>query len=233
MEFFNRLFSKKADSSKPEKHDLGNGFTLNEKGEVSGTFKQVINGEEISIPINTTVDKLKEEYERSNDPHSCIREPDKDEIKIPVEGFVLKFKANISRHVLDDCQIATLKGYNNFLISKTDYDSMVEKDRQYQEFEKLLFESAQLNNKGILLEKQGNIQEAIETYEENIKIGYPATHSFERLMILYRKGKSPHEELRVIEKAIEVFLVKNIYCYDIDHPYVKRKERVLSILKKQ
>jgi hypothetical protein len=64
---------------------------------------------------------------------------------------------------------------------------------------------AELNNKGIQLEKDGDIQGAIQVYEENIRLEYPATHSYERLMVLYRKNKDVQNEKRVIEIAIKVF----------------------------
>lgn len=57
------------------------------------------------------------------------------------------------------------------------------------------------------LEKTGDIEGAIRVYEENIAGDkpYPAYHSFNRLMILYRKQKNYKDEMRVIEKAIKTF----------------------------
>jgi tetratricopeptide (TPR) repeat protein len=69
-----------------------------------------------------------------------------------------------------------------------------------------LNECVEKNNIGIALEKQGKIDEAIGIYEENIFGNpYPATHSFDRLMILYRKQKRFKDEIRVIKKAIHAF----------------------------
>lgn len=61
------------------------------------------------------------------------------------------------------------------------------------------------NNKGIAFEKQGDIASAIAVYESNLKIGYPATHSYERLTILYHKAGDIENEKRVINMAIQVF----------------------------
>lgn len=70
---------------------------------------------------------------------------------------------------------------------------------------------ASLNNRGIELEKAGLIDEAIKVYEDNIKGDcYPATHSFERLMVLYRRRKDYSNEIRVIEKAVSVFAKENL-----------------------
>lgn len=68
----------------------------------------------------------------------------------------------------------------------------------------LLHKTAELNHKGIALEKEGKVSEAIEVYEENIKSDYPAPHSYKRLSVLYRKQKDFDNEERVIKRAIEI-----------------------------
>lgn len=74
-----------------------------------------------------------------------------------------------------------------------------------------LNQCASLNNQGIELEKVGLIDEAIKVYEDNIEGDcYPATHSFERLMVLYRRRKDYANEIRVIEKAVSVFAKENL-----------------------
>lgn len=74
---------------------------------------------------------------------------------------------------------------------------------------------ADLNNKGIALEKEGRINEAIEAYEENISLKNPARHSYERLMILYRRRKEYDNELRVINVALDVFMKENERRYHL------------------
>ena len=76
---------------------------------------------------------------------------------------------------------------------------------------KRLSECAALNNKGIRYEKNGEIDKAIDVYERNIADGYPATHAYDRLMVLYRKRKEFDKEIAVIEKAIKVF---GASCYN-------------------
>lgn len=68
---------------------------------------------------------------------------------------------------------------------------------------------ASLNNIGIAKEKAGDIDGAIRIYEENVAQEYPATHSYDRLMILYRKRKDYDNEIRIISKAINVFSAEN------------------------
>lgn len=69
---------------------------------------------------------------------------------------------------------------------------------------------ADLNNRGIEYEKRGDVDHAISVYEENISMGYAATHSYDRLMIIYRKRKDYGNEIRVISKAIKVFSEENL-----------------------
>ncbi len=61
------------------------------------------------------------------------------------------------------------------------------------------------NEAGSSLEKDGLIDEAIRTYEINITEESVEAYAYNRLAILYRKKKMYHDELRVLNKAIEVF----------------------------
>ena len=84
---------------------------------------------------------------------------------------------------------------------KSDYDEMMSYLKIYNSLE----ETASNNNNGILAEKEGRIDDAIRIYENSILDEYPATHSYDRLMILYRKRKDYENEIRVIKIAIRVF----------------------------
>ena len=98
----------------------------------------------------------------------------------------------------------SLKGHKYIEISEDEIKKLDILLQKKKEQEKRLFKTAALNNKGIAFEKSGNIDKAIKCYEENLLIGYPARHSFDRLMIIYRKLKDYDNELRVIEKAIQI-----------------------------
>ena len=80
-------------------------------------------------------------------------------------------------------------------------------------------------------EKAGKIGLAIRTYEKNIEGDcYPACHSFDRLMVLYRKRKEYDKELAVIEKAL------NVLCKrypDLEIKYEDRRRKVLDLIEKQ
>lgn len=85
----------------------------------------------------------------------------------------------------------------------------------------ILSETSRLNNLGIRLERELEIDTAVSVYEENIAYRYPATHSYERLAALYRLHKDIANEKRVLEIAIEVFTLENKRKYKaaiMQHP---------------
>ncbi len=76
----------------------------------------------------------------------------------------------------------------------------------------LLDDCVSRNNQGIAYEKAGNIEAAVKLYEENIKPGcYPAMHSFDRLLVIYRRNGEYKKELRVCKRAISVFKKSDKY----------------------
>jgi tetratricopeptide (TPR) repeat protein len=87
------------------------------------------------------------------------------------------------------------------------------------------------NLKGIDLEKQGKLEEAIRLYEQNINENFIGSHPYMRLAIIYRKRKQPLDEIRVLKKAIWVF--ENIVYYPRSDrlPKLKKfKERLNKII---
>lgn len=75
--------------------------------------------------------------------------------------------------------------------------------------QEVLNENSRLIKLGIDLEKEGMINEAIAVYEKAIIPQLPATHPYDRLMILYRKKKDYDNEIRIIKIAISVFMKEN------------------------
>lgn len=65
------------------------------------------------------------------------------------------------------------------------------------------------NNTGSIAEKSGDMDFAVRCYEENVGKRAPATHAYERLMIIYRRQKRYTDEIRVIKTALEVFGQEN------------------------
>ena len=111
------------------------------------------------------------------------------------------YRAFVPEHVF--FAIPDISG--NIMISETDYLKMRKKFDAYQEKQRKLQLCAELNNKGKELEADGKLDKAIEVYELNISGDcYPARHSFDRLLVLYRKSKNYKDEQRVCKKAIKV-----------------------------
>ena len=105
-----------------------------------------------------------------------------------------------------------INGDKNVYFPAGTINRILNKEKKHSALEEQLNNCATLNNYGIKLEKSGQIDAAIEVYENNIKDEcYPATHSFDRLIILYRKRKDYQNEQRVIQKAIQGFSLENEY----------------------
>lgn len=101
---------------------------------------------------------------------------------------------------------AIYQGCKYIEIPKHRLDDMERRLSEHLSNEKALSHCVWLNNKGSEFEKEGKLRAAIHCYEQNIQPGcYPATHSFERLMIIYRKQNDYENEKRVVLRAIEVF----------------------------
>src|SRR5688500_17750680 len=64
---------------------------------------------------------------------------------------------------------------------------------------------AERNKSAMEAEEQGDFDQTISFYEQNIKEPVADQFAYDRLMILYRKQKAYTEELRVIKKGIQVF----------------------------
>ena len=61
------------------------------------------------------------------------------------------------------------------------------------------------NIKGFKYEKEGKVDLAIKLYEKNIAENFEGNHPYDRLAIIYRKRKDYQNEVRVLNKAIDVF----------------------------
>ncbi|MBP1631316.1 MAG: hypothetical protein H6Q15_2209 [Bacteroidetes bacterium] len=112
---------------------------------------------------------------------------------------------------------ASFNGHKQIDVTKEQLDELERKSKEYLDNERALYKCCDLNNKGIAFEKEGKINLAIAEYEKNIVIGYPAHHSYKRLMIIYKKAKDYENERRVILRALEIF--------PVDKEYLERLEK--------
>lgn len=125
-------------------------------------------------------------------------------VRVEIDSFIDTYQTSIPEDTFIDMLQKQFDGHKGYLIPRGIYEKILEDheaDKKKNEaFENCVF----LNNKGMEYEEAGDIASAIRVYEENIKNGYPAHHSFRRLMVLYRKQKDYENEIRVIHHAEEV-----------------------------
>lgn len=129
----------------------------------------------------------------------------KDMIKVNLKDFTSNYGSGMEFDDFLKYQDMMLRGIYTVTLSQEYVENIKNRYMNNKEKEALLFRTAELNNKGLELEMQGDIDGAISIYEENIKGGSKSTHSYDRLMILYRKAKEYDHEIRVINKALDVF----------------------------
>ena len=224
MRLLGKIFNKKQKDIK--EFELGDGLFCNEKGEVYGEIQISTSFNEqdniLKFPINTTVEKLKEEYERNKaneaNPNSCEREPNEDEIKIPVDD-IYRYQEGLYEHPLrqklSKAHINAIKNrYNNIIILKSEYEELLSKIQQRSDLQKLKNKVYEMLDKGRQLEKAGDIDSTIEVYQKVVDIdyngvGYGQNKPYDRLMILYRKKKDVDNEIKTIEQAIKVLSEEN------------------------
>ena len=148
--------------------------------------------------------------------------------RIYIRSFIRKYMSVLPPDLFMELNKLSLQGTCAHITTST----IIELDRRLAERkakDKALSDCARLNNKGKEYEKAGKITLAIRTYEKNIAGNcYPATHSFDRLMVLYRKQKEYDKELAVIEKALMVFDIE-----DLLSKYENRKRKVVELINKQ
>ena len=97
-------------------------------------------------------------------------------------------------------------------LEKSRFETLKQKqEKEFKEIaqQEVLNENSRLIKLDIDLEKEGMINEAIAVYEKAIIPQLPATHPYDRLMILYRKKKDYDNEIRIIKIAISVFMKEN------------------------
>ena len=182
-----------------------------ETSDVPASLSIRVQGREYSIPT-PDADKLTAWSERKEanetNPDSCETMPGEGETLVPVSFFAPGCGlAGWSKYedYWEACNRASWNGYNNIVVSVADYEEAEAYKAEAERREGLLYTTAELNNKGLELEKRGEVPAAIATYEECIKLRYPAFHAYWRLCVLYRKAKDKENELRVIRVALDVF----------------------------
>jgi len=100
-----------------------------------------------------------------------------------------KYMAFLQDELLEKLNIALLRD-EKFIDVDEEIITKLNQDVEAQKLKNDKINScATLNNQGISFEKDGDTVNAIKVYEKNILDEYPATHSYDRLIKLYRKLK--------------------------------------------
>lgn len=89
------------------------------------------------------------------------------------------------------------------LLDKGDFGSKWQ--ALYEEEQRIENIIVERNLKGQQLEKQGDIEGAIRLYEQNVADEADTPFPYKRLAIIYRKQKRLDDEIRVLEKAVEIY----------------------------
>lgn len=110
-------------------------------------------------------------------------------------------------------------------ITKEQYIKILDKSDKIRSERDLLNKTAELNTKGKELEKTGFTEQAIKLYIQNIELGYPARHSYDRLIVLYIKDKLFEEALDITKLAIKKF--------PKEEKYKKRRDTLKLKIKRQ
>lgn len=147
-----------------------------------------------------------------------------DTILVNIDEITPKISVILGPEYFGKIERAILNGETTFRFSANVWQNALKVAQEQISEDMHLSKTADLNTQGIKFEKEGDIAGAIKLYEENIAMKYPATHAYERLMILYHKAKDYEKEARVIGLAIDVFTEENKRRYEHavkSHPDMK------------
>lgn len=167
-------------------------------------YKVKINNDDYVFDITDKIERYDEIEKLRANKNSCRETPKSDEVMISHDELDT-YSSVIPTDVFIKSVNDSGDGYNNIVIKKSVLEKMKrDKDKQ-DRFNEIISKTAELNNKGIALEKEGNINEAIKIYNECVQLGHNASHAYERLMVLYRKTGEYEREKEIVQKAIDMF----------------------------
>lgn len=176
-------------------------------------------------------------YQKEQEKIQIAKEVEADHQSKLASGFKLVSISSLNKYtkgaIIDQdlfvaVENARIRGERKMYIQEKILNGLEKKLQDYLISEKIMAKCTKLNNKGIEYEKVGNIDMAIKIYESNILEGcYPACHSFDRLMILYHKSKDYDNEIRVINRTLEVICKR---YPNLTTKYEDRKNKLITTL---
>lgn len=149
--------------------------------------------------------------------------------RINIKQFVDEYMSAIPLDLFIALQDKLINGQTHTTLLTAIVEAVQAKSNEIKREEIAMKKCTNLNNLGIQQEKLGNIDYAIKLYEENINSTFIACHSFDRLMILYRQKKEYNNEIRVINKALDVLCKRYPQLKD---KYLKRLENAKQLKNK-
>lgn len=203
--------------------------TYNNKGDIE--WMQETPFGSVPMQINFNQENLRRQQREENLKNEVVCEDNKgsNTVLVYTNDILTKYKAACSISIFTDAMIMDDRGYVGFYIDKSAYDDMIAEHNRCETFNKALSQICDLNNKGIQLEKEGRIDEAISIYEQAIQIDYPTSHPYDRLMVIYRRHKDFANEIRIIKAAISM-CKKTISKYPERIGYAKLCDKYLNRL---
>tara|TARA_B100000886_G_C20164088_1_gene383319 strand:+ start:77 stop:484 length:408 start_codon:yes stop_codon:yes gene_type:complete len=127
--------------------------------------------------------------------------------------------------------------FGNVEVNEEDFSKELKDEIKKAKIEdKIYSKLVDRNIEGGKHEKEGRVDLAIELYEKNIAENFDGSHPYLRLAIIYRKKKDYQNEIRVLNKAIEVFsnLMSSSERLDIEpklEEFKKRLEKSKTLIK--
>lgn len=158
-------------------------------------------------------------------------ESEKDDLK--VNEFLIKTDELVSQNFTKEEIEQELKEYIDFLNT----EGKKEIKRLTDEYDRRETLRNKMNNndfKARQLEREGKIDEAIELYEESLKLEedldyeFIAALAYERLAIIYRKRRDYPNEIEICEKYIELATKKCFYHNKVEW-FEKRLEKAKKL----
>lgn len=161
---------------------------------------------EVPMKINIEQERLRREQRAENQKNKVVCEDHKgaNTVLVNTKDILTKYKASCPISIFTKAMTMDDHGYVGFYIDKSTHDNMIAEYERYNKFVNALSQMCTLNNQGMQLEKDNHINEAVAIYEKAIQIDYPATHPYDRLMVIYRRRKDYVNEIRVIKAAISM-----------------------------
>ena len=128
-------------------------------------------------------------------------------IRVRIDDFLERYIVgdSIPQGVLMELQLKRLAGEEEAYISKGVMELVQSKCERYWKAETERETCMVLEEKAKELEEKGEVEKAIEIYERNVATGYPAYHSFDRLVSIYAERGDLKSKIAVLQKAVKAF----------------------------